>query len=251
ESTQETPQLSVSAGGNVYLSLAALNLTGNALVVSGTTLAGPVIDLRILDGQQQTTTNGPTTTQNSSYNFGGVSVTTQLDVDAGGSTAFNVSFTAPGDLPIDSVISRQGDVSLIAGGAIRATRSGGAADVAANNITLTAGSTIGAGNVFLIDSAHFAAGTVTATAGGTIALNEVAQDLSLNQVKSTGGNISITSAGQILDGRPSGGPPNNVETTAGLAVLSAGTGVGGAARNPLTNLAQLDASPPPPTPFIT
>src|SRR5262249_49130110 len=92
ESTQETPQLSVSAGGNVYLSLSALNLTGNALVVSGTTLAGPVIDLRILDGQQQTTTNGPTTTQNSSYNFGGVSVGRQLDADAGGSTAVNVSF---------------------------------------------------------------------------------------------------------------------------------------------------------------
>src|SRR5262249_55000879 len=228
---------------NAYLNLSALNLTNNALTVTGTSLAAPVIDLRIQDGQQRTTANGPLTEQASSYNFGGVSAGTELDADAGGSTAVNLSFTSPGGVPVGSVTSRLGAVRLTAAGAIRAARPGGAPDVIANNVTLIAGSTIGAGNPLLLDSAHRASGTVTATAGGMIALNEVAGNLSLNQVRSTGGNVFLTAAGQILDGRPgTGAPPNNVETTTGLADLSAGLGIGTAPHNLVTSVADLEAS---------
>src|SRR5262249_17948860 len=129
ESALVAPVLSVTSTGNAYLNLSALNLTNNALTVTGTSLAAPVIDLRIQDGQQRTTATGPLTEQASSYNFGGVSAGTELDADAGGSTAVNLSFTSPGDVPVGSVTSRLGDVRLTAAGAIRAARPGGAPDV--------------------------------------------------------------------------------------------------------------------------
>ena len=194
-----------------------MNLTSGALVVSSTTLSGAVIDLLFTDGQ--TTANGLTTAQVSSYNFANVSASTYLHADTQSTTrtAVNLSFTTSDDLLIDSVRSNFGDVRLTAGGAIVALSSSNAAEVTGNNPTLIATSTIGAGNALNVDSAHSASGTVTATAGGTIVLHEVAGDLSNSSRSSRPPATSSLPlpVKSLTVGRASNAPAVNVGTTTG------------------------------------
>ena len=242
------PTFSASAAANEYLNLSALNLTSSPLSLSASALAAKVVSLRVQDGQQQ---QGNTTApQASTWNFAGVSAGTELDANAGSTTAVNLSFTSAGDLLVGSVLSDLGDVSLTAGDAISNARTNGGSNVTADNITLTAGTTIGAGTALNIDSAHSAAGAVTADAAGSITLDEIAGNLSLNRVESTNGTITLTSAGSILDGRSGGGPADNVETTGGLANLSAGSGIGTSLLNLVVNVAELAANAGPAALFI-
>jgi hypothetical protein len=148
QSAGVTPTLDVSGTGDVYLDVSALNLTANPLTVSSTTLSGRVIDLRLEDGQAAT---GP---QAGAYHLGGVAASGELDVDAGGGTAVTLSFTAPGDLRVGTITSRNGDVSLTAtAGSITDARGDGSVNVKGNNITLSAGPGAANGIALQIDSA--------------------------------------------------------------------------------------------------
>ena len=135
-----------------------------------------------------------------------------------------------GDLQVDSVIARAGDVTLSADGSIipaRAASSLPRAAISGNAITLTArGGRIGtAGNDLGIDSAVNAAGIVTASAGdGSVYLLETAGDLSVGLVStSTAGTETAfltAQAGSIL----SGGTGPNVTAPKIRLLASAGIG---------------------------
>ena len=234
------PTFSASAALNDYLNLSALNLTSAALILGATELAGQTINLTIEDGEQQQ--GNTTTTQLSTWNFNGVSTGTQLNANAGNTTAVNLSFTGSGNLLIGSILSVLGDVSLTStDGAIDNARPGGGSNVTANTITLSAvTATIGAGTALNIDSAHTAAGTVTADAAGSITLDQIAGNLTLNQVQSTGGGtITLTSSVGAIFG--SSGPADNVQTS-GLADLTAESGIGTELLNLVVNVANLVAN---------
>ena len=188
--------------------------------------------------QQQGNTTAP---QASTWNFAGVSAGTELDASTGIGTADNLSFKSSAALPVGNIISNRGDVTLTAGTAIANARTGGGSNVSANNITLTAGTTIGSGTALNINSAYSSTGVVTATASGAIAIDEIAGNLSLNQVRTTGGIITLTSAGAILDGRSSGGPTDNVESSQ-APTLSAASGIGTLADFLVTNVVKMQAN---------
>ena len=189
--------------------------------------------------QQQGNTTAP---QASTWNFAGVSAGTESNASTGIGTADNLSFKSSAALPVGNIISNRGDVSLTsAGTAIANARTGGGSNVSANNITLTAGTTIGSGTALNINSAYSSTGVVTATASGAIAIDEIAGNLSLNQVRTTGGIITLTSAGAILDGRSSGGPTDNVESSQ-APTLSAGSGIGTLADFLVTNVVKMQAN---------
>ena len=102
----------------------------------------------------------------------------------------------------------------------------------ANNITLSAGGTIGA----LIDPLEIdsgsggAAGVVNATAGQTINLDQTAGDLSLGSIKA-GDIATISSAGTIVNGLATSG--TNLKASA--AVLTAVSGIGSASKQTYRN----------------
>ena len=198
------PSLTATAAGNVYLDLSALNLanTSQSAMLNSGSLAGQTVDLLFQDSGSM-----------SAYDF--AVAATELDADAGVNTPVDLTFTAMGNLPVGSIISRKGDVSLTAGGAIKAIRDNGATVIAANNINLAAGTTINGGSVsipLLIDAAYSGAGDVTARADGSIWLDQVAGNLSLNQVQSAAGNIELQAPGALVDGRSgTSAPANNVQ----------------------------------------
>ncbi|MFO0928938.1 MAG: hypothetical protein U0736_18270 [Gemmataceae bacterium] len=219
------PALTATSTGDLYLNLSAVNpLNANPPAIAAT-LTGRTVDLTVQD-------SGAASSYAITVNAA------ELNADAGLATPVDLAFTAAGDLPVGTVVSHRGDVTLTAGGAIRATRPGGTPDVAGADLTLTAGTTIGP---LGIDSSLAGAGIVTATAAGAITLDETAGDLTLNRVKSANGTITLNAAGAILDGRSGvGAPPVNLDTP-GRAVLTAGTGIG--VGSPLlTKIAELQAN---------
>ncbi|WP_193789043.1 hypothetical protein, partial [Zavarzinella formosa] len=224
------PVLSANATGNIYLNLSATNMQNTDPVsVNNATFNAPLVDLLIADSGA-----------GSAYSLG--VITGELNVDAGVSTPVDLSITATGDLPVGSVISRRGNVRLTAGGAIITKRPGGATDLIGNNLTLVAGTTIGAASPLAIVSSFTAPGVVNASAAGDINLRQVTGNLSLNQVKSATGNISLQSAGRLIDGRSGvGSPPDAVEAPTGKALLSAGLGIGSQTQNLVTKVAYLEA----------
>src|SRR5262249_51956394 len=151
--------------GNVYLHVSTLNQTTNPLVVTSSALVANVATLRIEDGAYQPAGQTVTTAEASSFNMSGVAVS-ELDINAGTSTAVGLSISGPGDLNLGAVTSQQGDVSLTAlGGSIFDATSGLAITVSANNVALAARDAIGASTDFLrIDSARRGPGLVTVDA---------------------------------------------------------------------------------------
>ena len=246
QATTQAASLTTSAGQNLYLNLSELNQTSGAASVSGSTQAGSgyVDDLRVQDAQQQQTqtSNGQTTTtivpQPSSYTVtvspapGNTSDPT-LNIDAGNASnapiALSVMSTA--SLPVGVVSSRYGNVSLQStAGAITAAT--GNTNVNGNNVTLNAAASIS----LTIDAGYSGAGNLNASAGGNISLAQSRGNLSLGEVQSIGGDISLTSAGQILNG----GATTNIAGSEQVA-LSA-TGLGASASRLQINAPYLEAA---------
>ena len=234
QNSGQAPNVQESAAGNVYLDLSGRNQTSDPFAVAGS-VTGGVVDLRIEDGSQLVA--GTTTAQDGSYTFNNVSAS-RLNADAGSTTAVALSFAATGDLNVGVVTSRKGDVSLSAGGSIVAASGGAGTNVNANNITLTAGKAIGtAGHFLTVNSARNGTGMVNATAVQDIHLKETAGDLNLGQVISTTGDVSLESAGRILDA----GGAGTVAVAGGNAVLTASQGIGTASVPIQTNVQDLEA----------
>ena len=204
------PSLTTATTGDQYLNLSA----ADAASVSGS-LSGRTVDANMEDGAAA---------------YALAVAASELNATAGLLTPVNLSVTSAGDLNVGAVASRRGDVSLTAAGAIRATRPGGAVDVAGRNLSFTANSA----GPLVIDST----GTVAAAVAQNLTLVEAAGDLSLNLVRSAGGTITLSAAGRVLDGRTTGGPAVNLDTP-GRAVLTA-QGIGGAT-GLVTKLGELQA----------
>lgn len=204
--------------------------------MTSSALTGNTVSLTIGDGESQTAGQTPA----SYYNLSGVAAQ-QLSVVAGNSTPVTVNITAEGDLNLDTVKSVQGDVALTStsGSIVDATKNK-FTNVIANNITLSAGGTIGT----LIDPLEIdsgsggGAGVVNATAGQTINLDQTAGNLSLGSIKA-GDVATISSAGTIVNGLGSSG--TNLKASA--AVLTAVSGIGSATSKPIeTSVQQLVAA---------
>ena len=178
-----------------------------------------------------------TTPQNSVYTFTGVAASQQVNIDAGTSTAVNIALAAPGDLNVGTVTSRRGDVTLSAVGSILDATADTATNVTGNNITLTAGGSIGtAADPLLIDASHVSPGLVDATAAQVIALSQTSGNLTLGMVKA-GTKAILSAAGAIL-----GGGTSSPTLTAASAALAAGSEIGTAADPLATKLAALAAT---------
>src|SRR5208337_3593469 len=164
--------------------------------------------------------------QNGSYTFTNVAVTGMLNIDAGTSTAVALSVAATGDLPLGSVDSREGDVSVSASGSILDATGGLKTNLTGSTITIAAGSAIGSTSDYVkIDSSHSSPGLVNATSTGDLFLDQTTGSMTLGQVISSTGNVTLTAPASILDGSPT----NQVALQGVFANLSAGSGIGTAA----------------------
>lgn len=142
QGTKKPTFRSVADQGDNYLALSARNLqNSDAPLVEAAAISGGRVDVTIGD-------SGLT----SSFAF--QVATTELSIDAGVFQPIDVSVASTGDLPIDRVWSRVGNISLTAGGAIRATRPGGETDLLGNSVSLVAAGGIGAATALEMVSAY-------------------------------------------------------------------------------------------------
>ncbi len=200
ESANLAASISATAGANLDLSLSALNQTGQALLVSGTLSAG-VVDLYLADGKSGTSTVP------SAYAFNVAA--SKVNADTTNSSAVNLTFTsaAHADLDLGTITSRQGNVTLAAGGSIVDASGGAGTNVVGALLSLTAGGSIGSANdPIRIDAGYSGTGGVTATSSGDLSLSQTSGALPLTSVQSTGGTIYLTSAGSITDAGASAPP---------------------------------------------
>ncbi len=239
QSSSGSPSLRVTAPlGNVSLDVSTLNQTTSLLVVTSSALTGQVVNLRIEDGASQAAGQTGTMPEASTYDLNSVAAS-QLNINAGTTTAVDLTITAPGGLALGTVTSQFGEVSLTAdGGSIVDATGGASVNLNANNITLAARDGIGSsGDVLKIDSARRGPGVVNAEANDSIYLDETAGNLDLAQATSFLGSVNLTSAGAIIDG----GSGNGIVLNALDAVLVAGFGIG-AANAPLETAVPLLAA---------
>ena len=184
-----SPSLQATAPlGDIYLDLSALNETASSppVVVTGTALAGQLVNLRIEDGAHQAAGQTTPTPQASTYDLVGVSSVNPLVIQAGTTGVVNLSLTGTGNLDISSVTTYHGNISLTTG-------SGGS--ITAGTVTTNLGS-------------------VTLMAGGSI---------TSGAITAQGGDASLTaSGGSITDGTDGA----STDVTANNVTLSASAGIG-------------------------
>jgi hypothetical protein len=212
----EPPTFSAAATGDMFLDFRR-TYAGS---VGPYSLSGQKIDLVLGDNYF-----GPdiaATTWN--FNIAG----TELSIVGGHNAPAHLMINSPGDLTVGSIVSRKGDVSLTAGGLIRSRQNQSATSIAGNNITLIAGTGgIGSGNPnnqLILATAHSGPGVLTATAPGDIVLRHSGGNVSVNQVRSTNGSVSLRASSKILDGRSGTNPPKNFQASQGITLTGSELG---------------------------